>query len=144
MISSITEPLNKEGNLWIFHHIFDSQLLPRQVNAIRSMTHTVNGRTTQALFHWLNIINGQDPGHPSATALCTMLHGLTKRCSVCCWVIQRRDYFEIRPAGQWQNKVASTKTRVATTVAKDPTRACTKALNLVSEMRSRDRIRDMI
>jgi hypothetical protein len=73
-----------------------------------------------------------------------MLHGLTKRRAVCGWVIQRRHYFEIRPASQWQNKVARTKPRVATAIAKDPTRARTKALNLVSEMRSRDRIRDMI
>jgi len=108
------------------------------------MPHALNGRTTQALFHWLDIINGQDPCHPSATAFCTMLHRLTKGCAVCGWVIQRRDYFEIRTASQWQNKVARTKPRVATAIAKDPTRACTKALNRVSEMWSRDCISDMI
>ena len=106
MQTAIAPPLDEERKLRVFHDIEDADLLPGELDAIGANAVTGSSLAAQTLLDDGNVINGDNPAHPAAALVGTLLNGATEGCLVGGGVVERRDNLDVAPTGERKNEVA--------------------------------------
>src|ERR671918_3046725 len=112
MLTWVGLPADEERQLGVGHQSHDADLLPEQLESVRTLAVALYSLPAQPCLDCGQVIDGDHPAEPPASSLGTRPDGLTERNLVRHRVVQHVDDLEVMPACQRQHAVAGSEARV--------------------------------
>ena len=129
-----TQPLDEVGERGIFDHVGDADLLPGQVEPVRAYPVSIHGGATESSLDRRDVVDSDDPGHPSAAVLGTSLDRLAEQRLVRGGVIEGGDDLDVGAFLEREDEVAGAKPRVTTAVDERAPQLLAEPLHRVNKL----------
>src|SRR5919106_5155595 len=112
VLAGVGLPADEERQLGVGHQPHDADLLPEQLEPVRTLTVALYRRPAQPCLHSGQVVDGDDPAEPPAASLGTRPDGLAERNLVRHRVVQHVDDLEVMATRQRQHAVPGSEARV--------------------------------